>query len=86
MDRSLKQSQASSTWAQWCLTRVASLISDILSRIVHKTAALARLKPVWNDGSISLRSKIQLMCSLITSIVLYACESWILTVQLQRKI
>ena len=49
--------------------------SEILSRIAQTTAALTRLKPVWNDRSISLSSKIQLMRSLVTSIFLYDCES-----------
>ena len=40
---------------------------DILSRIALATAALTRLKPVWIDKSISLSSKIRLMCSLVTS-------------------
>ena len=31
-------------------------------------------------------SKIQLMCSLVTSIFLHACESWTLTAELQRRI
>ena len=43
-------------------------------------------KPVWNDRSFSLSSKIQLMRFLITSIFLYACESWTLTAELQRRI
>ena len=29
---------------------------EILSKIVQTTAAWTRLKPVWNDGSISLSS------------------------------
>ena len=58
----------------------------ILSRIAQATAALTRLKPVWNDRSISLGSKIGLMCSLVTFIFLYACESWALTAELQRRI
>ena len=41
---------------------------EILSRIAHRTAALTRLRPVWNDRSIILSSKIKLMCSLVTSI------------------
>ena len=49
-------------------------------------AASTRLKPIWNDRSISFRSKIQLMHSLVASIFLYACESWTLTAQLQRRI
>ena len=58
---------------------------EILSRIAQTTAALTRLKPVWIDKSISLRSKIRLMRSLVTSFFLYACESWTLTAELQRR-
>ena len=59
---------------------------EILSRIAQTTAALTRLKPVWNDRSISLSSKIRLMRSPVTSIFLYACEPWTLTAELQRGI
>ena len=58
---------------------------EILSRIAQTTAALTRLKPVLNDRSISLSSKIRLMRSLVTSIFLCACESWTLTAELQRR-
>ena len=47
---------------------------------------MTRLKPVWINKSISLSSKIRLMRSLVTSIFLYACESWTLTAELQRRI
>ena len=47
---------------------------EILSRIAQTTAALTRLKPVWNGRSISLSSKIRPMRSLVTSIFLYACS------------
>ena len=63
-----------------------SFEAEILSTIAQTTAAVTRLKPVRNDRSISLSSKIQLMCSLVTSIFLYACESWTLTAELQRRI
>ena len=59
---------------------------EILSRVTQTTAALTRLKPVWNDRSISLSFKIRLMRSLVTSIFLYACDSWTLTAELQRRI
>ena len=48
---------------------------EILSRIAQTTVALTRLKPVWNDRTVSLSTKIRLMRSLVTSISLYACES-----------
>ena len=59
---------------------------ETLSRTVQTTAALTRLKPVWNDRSINLSSKIRLMRSFVTSIFLYACESRALTEELQRRI
>ena len=55
---------------------------EILSWITQTTAELTRLKPVWIDKSISLSSKVRLMRSLVTSIFLYACESWTLTPEL----
>ena len=56
---------------------------EILSRIAQTTAALTRFKPAWIDRRISLSAKIQLMCSLVTSIFLCACESWTLTAVLE---
>ena len=49
--------------------------SEILSRTAQATAAITRLKPVWNERGISLSFKIRLMRSLVTPIFLYACES-----------
>ena len=69
---------------------LGSVITDnkpeILSRIAQTTAALTRLKPIWNDRSISLGSEIRLMSSLVTFLFLYACESRTLTKELQRRI
>ena len=59
---------------------------EILSRIVQTTATFTRLKLVWNDRRISFSSKRSLVHSLVTSIFLYACESWTLTAQLQKRI
>ena len=49
------------TW--WVIANDGSK-PEILSRIAQATAALTRLKPVWNDRNISLSSKIRLMRSL----------------------
>ena len=71
---------------------LGSIITDegskpkILYRIAQTAAALTRLKAVWNDRSISLSSKVRLIRSLVKSIFLYACESWTLTAELQRRI
>ena len=47
---------------------------------------LVQYQTVWTDRSISLSSKIWLMRFLVTSIFLYACGSWTLTAELQRRI
>ena len=47
---------------------------------------MTRLKPIWNDQNITLGSKVRLMRTLIISILLYACETWTLTIELQRRI
>ena len=46
-----------------------------LARIAQATAALAKLKTIWNARNIALSSKIKLIRSLVMSIFLYACES-----------
>ena len=57
----------------------------VLSRTVQATAALTKRKPIWRDNNISLRSKVKLMRSLVISIFLYACESWTLTAELEKR-
>ena len=58
---------------------------ELLSRVAQTTAALTRFNPVWNDTNISLSPKIRMMRSFVTSVILYACESWTLTTELQRR-
>ena len=59
---------------------------EVFARIAQTSAALAKLKPIWRDKNISLTSKIRLLHALVISIFLYACETWTLTAELQRKI
>ena len=61
-------------------------IPEILSGIAQATAALTKLKPIWRDSNVSLGSKVKLMRSFDISIFLYACESWTLTAELEKKI
>ena len=58
---------------------------EVLSRIAQATAALTKLKPIWRDNNISLGSKVKLMRSIVISIFLYACESWTLTAELEKR-
>ena len=54
-------------------------------RFEHATSAMLKLKPIWGDNNKSLGSKGKLMHSLVISIFLYACESWTLTAELEKR-
>ncbi|KAK2185173.1 hypothetical protein NP493_244g02009 [Ridgeia piscesae] len=60
--------------------------TEILARIAQTTAALAKLKTIWNDRNMALSSKIRLMRSLVRSIFLYACEFWTVRADTERRI
>ena len=59
---------------------------EVLSRAAQTATALTKLKTIWWDRHITIKYKIKLMRALVLSIFLYACESWTLTAELQRKI
>ena len=59
---------------------------EICSRIAQTTAALTKLKPFWNYRNIKLSLKIRLMCSLVISVFLYACETLTLRADLENRI
>ena len=59
---------------------------EVLSRIAQTTAAVTKLKVIWNDKNIAISSKIRVMRSLAMSIFLYACETWTITADIERRI
>ena len=61
-------------------------IPEICSRIAQTTAALTKLKIIWDNKNIDLSSKSRLLRSLVMSICLYSCETWTLTAEIERKI
>lgn len=54
---------------------------EVLARIAQTTDELTSLMPIWKEKNIGLRIKLRLLCSLVISIFLYACESWTLTLE-----
>ena len=54
--------------------------------MAQTTAAMTKLKVIWNDKNIAISSKIRLMRSLAMSLFLYACEMWTITPDIERKI
>ena len=48
------------------------------------TSALAKLQPLLNNKSISLRTKRRLLKAVVTSTALYGCEAWTLSAELEK--
>ena len=70
----------------WLKLNVSVLTNEMLARAAAQTAAAtAKLRPIWRDKNIALKSKLKLLNALVLSIFLYACESWTST-NLQKKI
>ena len=59
---------------------------EVLSRIAQTTAVVIKQNVIWNDKNIAISSKIRLMRSLVMSIFLYACETWAITADIERRI
>ena len=55
--------------------------SEVLSRIAQTNVALTKLKPKCRGNNISLGFKV----NLVISIFLFACESWTLTAELEKR-
>ena len=70
----------------------AILVSDegskpeVLSRMAQTMAAVTKLNVIWNNKNIAIGSKIRLMRSLAMSTFLYACETWTITLDIERRI
>ena len=60
-------------------------IGEWFRTTVGVTASFTKLKPIWRHNNISLGSKVKLMRPLVIFIFLYACESWTLTAELEKK-
>ena len=59
---------------------------EVVCRIAQATAAMTKLSTIWKDKDLTLKTKIRLMRSLVTSIFLYACESWTLNKDIEKRI
>ena len=53
--------------------------------IASAMAAMARLNRIWRCNTISFASKFKLYKSLVTSILLYGCETWTLLADSEKK-
>lgn len=59
---------------------------DVNARIKKARYAFIQLKSIWRSKQISLKLKLRLFNSNVKSILLYSCETWKATKQIERKL
>ena len=60
--------------------------AEIRIGIALAMAAMARLNRIWRSNTISFASKLKLYMFLVTSILLYGCETWTLLADSEKRI
>jgi hypothetical protein len=68
------------------LTKDGRSTSEVKIRIAIATATMTRLHKIWRSSDITFGTKIKLFRALVLSTLLYGCESWTLTADLERRI
>ena len=63
-----------------------SLEREITTRITCAGSAFNKLRNVWRNPAYSLQLKLRLFNSNVLSVLMYGCESWALTKQLEKRI
>ena len=68
------------------LCKDAICSTEVRIRIASAIAAMARLNRIWLCNTISFASKCELYESLVSSILLYGCETWTLLADSEKRI
>ena len=68
------------------LTKDGRSTIEVKTRLAAATSAMAKLNKIWGSRTISFNTKLKLFKSLVLSILLYGCESWTLSAELEKRI
>ena len=60
--------------------------SEIKIRLAVAMTAMAGLQKIWRSRDLSFTTKLKLYRALVLSILLYGCESWTLTVEMEKRL
>jgi hypothetical protein len=61
-------------------------IKDINIRIQKARGAFSRLQKIWQSTHIHKSTKIKIFNSCVKSVLLYGCEMWLVSIEIQRKL
>ena len=61
-------------------------IAEVKIRVAMAKAAMCKLSPLWRSRKVRFRTKLLLVNSIVTSVVLYGCEAWTYNEEIEKKI
>ena len=61
-------------------------IKEVKVRLAQAHSAMTRLAILWKNNAVNFPTKTKIYKSLVLSILLYGCERWTLTADLERRI
>ena len=68
------------------ITHDLDCMAEIMIRIAKATTNLEGLKTIWKSKAITLKTKLEVLNTCVFSSMLYGCEAWVLTKEIQRRI
>jgi len=68
------------------ITEDSTSVCEDKTRLATATQHLSKLKKSWSSKNISMKTKMNLLRSVVISIALYGCENWTLTPNLEKRI
>ena len=68
------------------ITEDARSVQEIKIRIAVTTSSFAKLKMIWMDKNISMKTRMSLLRALFTSVFLYGCETWTVNAEMVKRI
>jgi hypothetical protein len=77
----------------FCATYLCSVVAedggarpDVNVRIQKARGSFSKLKKVWLSTSIRIDTKMRIFNARVKSLLLYGCETWLVTSDIRRKI
>jgi len=68
------------------ITEDGTSVREVKMRLAVATQHLSKLKKIWSSKNISMKTRMNLLRSVVISTTLYGCESWTLTPNLEKRI
>lgn len=68
------------------ITEQGGAVTDVVTRIQKARGAFTQLNRIWRSTIYSVRTKMRIFKTCVVSVLLYGCETWLVTEEIKRKL